>query len=235
MLLLDVWRFADDYIYRQCSLDARLDGFAKLVVDRARSAGVDEIVIVGHSVGAMLAIEVLDRALAADPDFVRAGPQICLLTLGATIPKFTLHKSADHARDAVARVAAEPAIAWTEIQSRDDLVSFYKFDPVALRRLAGDQLGGRPVVRRVQIHDMLRPRTFWRHRLDVLRFHYQCVMAADRPAPYDYFLAMCGPTPFVTWTTSPKGLLDFAAADLPRSQQSMVHVAVPQLSDRVQA
>lgn len=232
LLLLDDWSFAHAYIHRRRpSLYARLDRFAKLIVDRARGAAVDEIVIVGHSLGAMLAIDVLDRALGSHPDFAREGPPICLLTVGATIPKFALHKRADHVRNAVARVAAEPAIAWTEIQSRDDVISFYKFDPVSLQRLAGDRLTGKPVVRCVQIHDMLQPGTFWRNRLNMLRFHYQCVMANDKPAAYDYFLAMCGPVPFVCWTTSPRGLLDFVAADIP--QQSIGQMTMEQLLDRV--
>jgi hypothetical protein len=228
LLMLDLWSFADAYIYRRRpDLDARLDRFAKLVVDRARGAAVDEIVIVGHSFGATLAIDLLDRALGCDPDFAHAGPQVCLLTIGATIPKCALYKSADHVRSAIARVAAEPAIAWTEIQSREDFVSFYKFDPVSLQRLAGDRLSGKPVVRRVQIHDMLLPRTYWRNRLNILRLHYQCVMANDKPASYDYFLAACGPVPFVRWTTSPRGLLDFVAADAPVSQQSAVLTTIP--------
>jgi hypothetical protein len=221
-LLLELWSFADAYIHRRRpNLDARLDQFANLVVNRARGAAVDEIVIVGHSLGAMLAIDLLDRALANDPGFTRAGPQICLLTVGATIPKITLCRSADQFRSAVARVAAEPAIAWTEIQSRDDAISFYKFDPVSLQRLAGDRLNGKPVVRRVQIHDMLQSGTFWRNRLHILRFHYQCVMANEKPAPYDYFLAVCGPVPFVRWISSPRGLLDFVTADAPRLQQTL--------------
>jgi hypothetical protein len=234
MLLLDLWSFAEDYVYRRRpGLEARLDRFAKLIVDHARDAAVDEIVIVGHSLGAMLAIDVLDRALGSDPDFARERPPICLLTVGATIPKFTLHKRADRARNAVARVAAEPAIDWTEIHSRDDVISFYKFDPVSLQRLASNRLNGKPVVRCVQIHDMLQPATFWRNRLDLLRFHYQCVMANDKPAAYDYFLAVCGPVPFERWTESPRGLLDFVAADIPRSQQAIGRMTVAQLSDRV--
>ena len=58
-------------------------------------------------------------------------------------------------RDTIARAVAEPSIAWTEYQSRDDTISFYRFDPVALKRIAGDRLDGKPVIRRVQIHDMV--------------------------------------------------------------------------------
>jgi hypothetical protein len=234
LLLLDLWSFADAWVHRRRpDLDVRLDRFAKLVVDRARGGAVDEIVIVGHSLGAVLAIELLDRALARDPDFARHGPSICLLTVGATIPMVTLHKKADHARAAVDRVVAEQAIAWTEIQSRDDPINFYKFDPVSLQRLSGDRVNAKPMVRRVQIHDMLRPPTFWRKRLNMMRFHYQCVMANDKPAAYDYFLATCGPVPFVRWSSSPGGLRDFVAADVQRARQSTGQMTMTRLTDRL--
>jgi hypothetical protein len=46
-----------------------------------------------------------------------------------------------------------------------------------------------------------------------LRLHYRSVMANDRRAPYDYFLMVCGPAPFLDWTMSQVGLLDLVAAD----------------------
>jgi hypothetical protein len=212
--LLDDWIFAHDYLHgRRPDVDARLDRFAQALVAQSRDSTLDEIVIVGHSLGAMLAIDILVRALALDPDFGRRGVKICLLTVGATIPKFALHPRAQDIRDRIARVVAEPSIAWTEYQSRDDTISFYKFDPVALRRIPGDRLDGKPVIRRVQIHDMVTAETFARCRRNILRLHYRSVMANDRRAPYDYYLLTCGPVAFRDWTASPQGLLDFVAAD----------------------
>jgi pimeloyl-ACP methyl ester carboxylesterase len=212
--LLDDWIFAHDYLHgRRPDIDARLDRFAETLIARSREAALDEIVIVGHSLGAMLVLDILVRALARDPDLGRRGAAVCVLTVGATIPKFALHPRAERMRRKVARIAAEPSIAWAEYQSRDDTISFYKFDPVALKRIAGDRLDGKPVIRRVQIHDMLLPETFARCRRNVLRLHYRSVMANDRRAPYDYFLMLSGPVPFSAWTTSPAGLVDFIAGD----------------------
>jgi hypothetical protein len=212
--LLDDWICAHDYIHgRRPDIDARLDLFAEVLVKRARDAALDEIVIVGHSLGAMLVLDVIVRALARDAEFGRRSATVCVLTIGATIPKFALHPRAQAIRGKIARVVAEPSIAWTEYQSRADTISFYKFHPVSLKRIADDRLDGKPVIRRVQIHDMLLPETFARCRQHVLRLHYRSVMANDRRAPYDYFLMVCGPAPFVDWTTSPLGLLDFVEAD----------------------
>jgi hypothetical protein len=212
--LLDDWICAHDYIHgSRPDIDARLELFAEALLARARDAALDEIVIVGHSLGAMLVLDVIVRALVRDADFGRRGAAVCVLTIGATIPKFALHPRAQAIRRRIAEVAAEPSIAWTEYQSRADTISFYKFDPVSLRHIADDRLDGKPVIRRVQIHDMLLPETFARCRTHVLRLHYRSVMANDRRAPYDYFLMVCGPVAFSDWTISPLGLLDFLAAD----------------------
>jgi pimeloyl-ACP methyl ester carboxylesterase len=207
--LLDDWIFARDYLFgRRPDAEARLDEFAEALVARVRAGGVDEIVIVGHSLGAMFALDVVVRALARDPDLGRHGVPVCVLTIGATIPKFALHPSAHRLREVIARVVAEPSVAWVEYQSRADTISFYRFDPVALKRIAGDRLDGKPVIRRVQIHDMLSPESFARYRRNVLRLHYQSVMANERRAPYDYFLMVCGPVAFADWTMAPAGFLD---------------------------
>ena len=212
--LLDDWIFARDYLYgRRPDAGARLDQFAEALVARAREGAVDEIVIAGHSLGAMFALDVIVRALERDPELGRRGVSVCVLTIGATIPKFALHPSARGIRQTIARAAAEQSIAWVEYQSRADTISFYRFDPVALKRIAGDRLDGRPVIRRVQIHDMLSPESFARYRRNVLRLHYQSVMANERRAPYDYYLMVCGPVAFRDWTTAPVGFLDFVSAD----------------------
>ena len=207
--LLDDWIFARDYLFgRRPDAEARLDEFAQALVARVQAGGVDEIVIVGHSLGAMFALDVIVRALARDPDLGRHGVPVCVLTIGATIPKFALHPSANRIRDTIARVVAEPSVAWVEYQSRADTISFYRFDPVALKRISGDRLDGKPVIRRVQIHDMLSPESFARYRRNVLRLHYQSVMANERRAPYDYYLMVCGPVAFADWTMAPLGFLD---------------------------
>src|SRR6266478_1430422 len=212
--LLDDWVCAHDYIHGgRPDIDARLDRFAETLLARAREGGLDEIVLVGHSLGAMLVLDVIVRALARDAGFARRGAAVSVLTIGATIPKSALPPRAQAIRARIARVVAEPSVAWTEYQSRADTISFYKFDPVSLRRIDDDRLDGKPVIRRVQIHDMLLPETFERCRTHVLRLHYRSVMANDRRAPYDYFLMACGPVSFANWTTSPLGFLDFLAAD----------------------
>jgi pimeloyl-ACP methyl ester carboxylesterase len=211
---LDDWIFSYDYVYgRRPDVEARLDRFAEALVAGTRDAALEEVIIVGHSMGATFALEIVTRALALDPNFGRHGPAVCLLTVGSTLPKFTLHPTGERFRRHAAAIAGEASIAWAEYQARADAISFYKFDPVTRSRFYVDPVCGKPVIRRVQIHDMLAKRTYWRLRLRFMRLHYQFVMANERRSTYDYFMMVCGPIPFADSTLNPRGPVEFIAPD----------------------
>ncbi len=136
-----------------------------------------------------------------------------MLTIGATIPKLALHPRGGWVREASRRVAAEPSLPWAEFQARDDIISFHKFHPVELERFNDVNDGSPPVIRRVQIHQMLSEAAFRRYRFDFMRLHYQFVMANERRALYDYFMLICGPAPFWQTVNQANGSVDLYAAD----------------------
>jgi hypothetical protein len=130
----------------------------------------------------------------------------------SVIPKFALHPAAKRLRQATARIVAEPSIAWAEFQSRVDPMGFYTYDPATLTR-SGERLSGKPVIRHIQLDEMLTQESYSRHRRNYMRLHYQSVMANEKRAPYDYFMMICGPALFRSWMVSPAGLLDFMGTD----------------------
>jgi pimeloyl-ACP methyl ester carboxylesterase len=193
---------------RRKDVEQRLDGFAKRIVAAARANSADEILIVGHSLGATMAVEVIARALDQDPALASHGPVVSLLTVGATIPKIALHPAGKQLRAGMARIAAQPGIFWTEYQARRDPISFYKYDPAALRGFRANAKGQKPHICLVGLKDMLAPDTFAHHKLNHMRLHYQFVMANERRALYDYFMLLLGPAPFEYLSTIPGGALD---------------------------
>ncbi len=211
--VLDDAIFSRQFLYGQRpEMEKRIDDFASKIIERARKADVDEILVVGHSLGAALTLAAVARALKRDPQLAKHGPTLCVLTVGATIPKFSLHPKGDRIRQATQIVAGELSIQWAEYQARDDVVSFYRFDPVALKRVSRDHADGRPNIRRVQIHSMMDPASFKRHRFNYMRMHYQFLMGNDRRAPYDYCMIICGPLDFDD-ITAPLGGVDRFQAD----------------------
>jgi hypothetical protein len=218
------WIFARNYMLgRHPEMNARIEAFAARVMACARRADADEIIIAGHSLGATIAVDVLARAFDRDPALGRRGPKLCLLTVGATIPKLALHPRGAWLRERARRLAAEPSLAWAEYQARDDFICFYKFDPVKLTRL--DDSPGGPVIRRVQIHQMLSAQTLRRLRFNYMRLHYQFVMANERRAAYDYFMLMCGPAPFARTIMQPNGPADLYGADGSYAESSLCEAA----------
>src|SRR5260370_1433167 len=204
------WIFAREYMLgRHPKMNARIEAFVAHVVACARRADVEEIVIAGHSLGAMVAVDVLARAFDRDPALGRHGPKLNLLTVGATIPKLALHPRGAWLRESARRLAAEPSLTWAEYQARDDFISFHKFDPVKLTRLPspspppqagedksicpprlageGREGGDGPIIRRVQIHQMLSAPTLRRLRFAYMRLHYHFVTPNPRPPASSHF------------------------------------------------
>ena len=210
--VFDDWIFSRQYVYGQRpKMTARVDEFAKTLVARAQKADVDEIVIVGHCLGAALVVETVARALKLDPDLGKHGPTICVLTVSATIPKFALHPAGTSVRAASRLVADTPEIRWAEYHARDDVISFYRFDPVTLKRVSRERSDGRPNIRRIQMHDMMGMEQFKRYRFSFMRIHYQMVMGNQQRAPYDYCMVLCGPLPFDDITAVGGGVARFGA------------------------
>ena len=192
---------------QQPLMERRIDDFAVRILERVRKADVDEILVIAHSLGAAMALAAVARSLQQDPQFSQQGPPLCILTVGATIPKFALHPKGASFRQATRSVAGETSIRWVEYQARDDVISFYRFDPVTLKRVGREELDGRPNIRRVQIHSMMDPASFRRYRFNFMRLHYQFLMGNAQRAPYDYCMITCGPLAFdaITAPTGPVG------------------------------
>ena len=67
-------------------LDVRLEQHAETLLARIHSGTDDEVLIVGHSSGTMMAATVMAYALRRDPQLGNRGPVVSLLTLGQCMP-----------------------------------------------------------------------------------------------------------------------------------------------------
>ncbi|WP_375459365.1 hypothetical protein [uncultured Enterovirga sp.] len=201
--LLDDWIFARDYVRRDDALlGPRLDRVADEIVSAWRTGGADEIVVLGHSLGAVLAVDLLDRTLAREPALGEGTTAVALVTVGSSIPKIGLHGGAQRFRAALGRVADAPGLFWVEYQALTDAMNFYKTNPVQL--LLGRPTGG-PLVRIVRISRMLHRPYYKKIKRDFFRIHNQFVSANDLRAVYDYFMVVCSPISVTEQARSPLG------------------------------
>ena len=195
--LLDDWIFARNYIRGEHSvLGSRLEKAAESLCEAARGGEADEILVVGHSLGAALAIDLLDRALLIDPKLGEGRTRVSFLSIGSSIPSIALHRAATRFRAAVEQVANAPAIFWGEYQALTDVMNFYKVDPVIDMGIKGKS----PLIRQVRVKAMLDPaRTAASRAISIA-----CTASFERERPAGRLrLILCSPAvPFPPRTRS---------------------------------
>jgi predicted alpha/beta-hydrolase family hydrolase len=110
-------------------LDQRLDQFARQIVERLQQNLDDEIIIVGHSSGAMMAASALARAIALYPKLFQQPAKIGLLTLGQCIPMLGLLPYATKFRAELTVLSTQSDLLWVDLSSATDPICFSKVNP----------------------------------------------------------------------------------------------------------
>jgi pimeloyl-ACP methyl ester carboxylesterase len=184
------WQFA----HRQRpEWDERIARFAEYLVEVAKRSDADEIVIVGHSSGSFLGVDILARALELDPALGQHGPRVALLTIGGNLPIVGFLPVADGFRQQLRQLAIEPSIDWIDCQSRKDVMNFHPFDPIAGHGIDVGAARRNPVIVPVRFREIIDPKHYNRFRWKFFRVHFQFVMANERPHAYDFFMIVRGP------------------------------------------
>ena len=208
--LFDDWIFSRQYVRKGNSiLEQRLNRLAAEIV-AAANRDVGEILVIGHSLGAVLAVDLLDRALTLDPALGARNSPVTFLTIGSSVLKIGVHNGATRFRAAVARVALSPRIFWGDYQARVDIMNFYNLNPMAWMALPPED---GPVIRLVEIGRMLEHAMYRRIRLRFYRLHCQFVSGNDKRASYDYFMLVCGPVSAKSQTLAPDGAVSMIGED----------------------
>ena len=140
------------------------------IVECARDGADDEILIVGHSLGATFAVDALVRALEMDPEIGQAESR---RFAGDRRRHHSEMRSASGGSPA-ARTGAQAGARSIGVLGRaaiprrlDQLLSLRprRDAPIAKE---SDRLDGKPLIRRVHVRDMLRPETYAKYRLQTV-------------------------------------------------------------------
>jgi hypothetical protein len=172
------------------ALTGRLAEFRDELVT-ALLGGYDEVLIVGHSSGAHLAVELLADHLRAAP-VRRGGPALGLLTLGQVIPMVSFLPEADKLRADLAFLAGRSDITWVDVTAPGDGCAFALCDPVAVSGVAPPRQRW-PLVFSAAFTQSLSAERWEALRWKFFHLHFQYLFAFDRPGDYDYFRITAGP------------------------------------------
>jgi hypothetical protein len=186
-----------DYAYSAASrganppeLEARMADFSA-AIRAALDTDVDEVLVVGHSSGAHLAVSILSDLIRNGlPD---EGPQLNLLTLGQVVPMVSFLPDAWRLRADLAFLSEQEDIAWVDVTAPGDGCAFALCDPVSVSGVAGPDKKW-PLVFSAAFTQTLSPETWNSLKRRFFRLHFQYLCAFDRPKDYDYFRITAGPS-----------------------------------------
>ena len=162
--------------------------FAAAIAEAVADPAYDEVLVVGHSLGALHAVSALSRAMADDPRLGRDG-RLSLMTLGQPVAIFTVLPQAGDFRRELETVAAATHIPWLDVTSPSDPASACSLDPFRDIAMASK---GRLVQRSPRFHVFLTTERFQAIRRDPISFHFQYLRAPDVAGGFDYFAFVGG-------------------------------------------
>jgi hypothetical protein len=176
------------------ALEQRMTEFGARI-GAALQGGHDEVLVVGHSSGAHLAVSVL-------ADLIRAGavpgdrPVLGFLSLGHVVPMVSFLPDAGRLRGDLAYLSTRDELTWVDVTAPGDGCAFALCDPVSVTGVAPPDKRWPLIVSAAFTRTLSAAR--WRElrwRFFRLHFQYLCAFDAlpDTPSAYDYFRITAGP------------------------------------------
>ena len=165
-------------------IDARMSAAAQHLRRLLADDTIDEVMLVGHSVGGMLAIPVAAESL--DGADARMLSKFRLLTVGACIPMICMHKDAESYRDKMRQLGRHAQLKWLDYSAKTDGASFFMQNPFVLAGLLPPP-EGLPVLKSPRFFSLYEPARYKKLRYDFYNMHFLYLMATDKIGGYDYF------------------------------------------------
>ncbi|WP_102109225.1 hypothetical protein [Oceaniglobus roseus] len=172
------------------ALEKRMAEFTATIA-AALQGDLDEVLVVGHSSGAHLAVSCL-ADLIRSGQVPANGPALSFLSLGQVIPMVSFLPRATRLRADLHYLSARSELTWVDVTAPGDGCAFALCDPVAVTGVAPpDQKW--PLVFSAAFTQSLAPETWAKLKRQFFRLHFQYLCAFDRPKDYDYFRITAGP------------------------------------------
>ncbi len=176
-------------------LESRMAEFATAIAN-ALTDDVDEVLVVGHSSGAHLAVSIL-ADLIRDGRVPANGPKLSFLSLGQVVPMVSFLRDAHRLRADLQYLSARDELAWVDVTAPGDGCAFALCDPVSVSGVAPESKRW-PLVFSAQFTKSLSPERWKELRWRFFRLHFQYLCAFDQPRDYDYFQITAGPLTLAT-------------------------------------
>lgn len=185
------WHFARDMVDRSNEeTESRFTEFSKTLIFELNAKKYDEIIVVGHSFGSLWAIAALAQALEKQSKLLD-NKKITFLALGSSLLKIALSPNAQFMRDYWNKVTDNKNLFWHEIQTKDDWIAFYKYDPFELPQFNAPK--GDYLIDKIKFKDGMEKSRYKKMRRSFYTTHRQYILYYDKRVHFDYMLRLFGP------------------------------------------
>lgn len=174
-------------------LTPRAQAWADHIVERQQQDPVDEVLLVGHSVGTLVMLEAVDLLLQ-DPRWtaLQQGKPTTMVTLGQCCPFVALVPRAEGFRAMLQRLCQHPQLQWWDVSARIDPLCFYNTHPLARSGVPHQGLA-QPVLHNAKFFQMYESSRWARIRADKLQTHFLYLMTPDKRGNFHWVDVFYGP------------------------------------------
>lgn len=165
---------------------SRIRHFIEVIETKQKRNHVDEIIVIGHSVGSIVAVHLVAMLLKQYPHLTS---KIKLVTLGQCVPLQSGMRQAKLLNTHLSLLQNQPTVYWSDFVARADSLAFIKnHPPLALKT-------NFPIVKIVRFFNSFHSKTYAMIKRNKLRLHFQYLMASEIAGDYDYFRLTAGTLP----------------------------------------
>jgi hypothetical protein len=186
-------------------LEQRTALWVEEVIKRQQDNPVDEVVLVGHSVGTLMMVGAVD-ALLQDPRWqaLQQGRATNMLTLGQCYPFVAMvnRPFAQRFVAALARLSFSNQLNWLDVTAKIDPLCFHMAHPLAKTGI-NHQQAPMPVLRAASFFKMYTTATWQTIRDNKLEAHFLYLHTPELPGNFNLYTLLYGPSGFAQHTAQP--------------------------------
>lgn len=188
--LLDDWSAAYDRIYGSSKvLQERKVAFAQMLAQKLRNTKADEVIIMGHSLGTVPAIEALAQVWRTEPELISKQP-VSLLAAGSCLLMIALHPRAKSLREDVRTILNDTPVFWAEFQALTDIIHFYDSEPARALKI---KTSNPPFIQHIRFKFIHSPARYKQAKGNFFKMHLLFISGSQQKNAYDIGMFLHGP------------------------------------------
>lgn len=201
--LLRIYAFCAQYGFGDVpELEERIESFADQIAQTLQTIEekeIDEVLVVSHSVGTIIAIPILAKAIERSGIGEEALKRVSVMSLGECIALVSFMPKATAYREAMRRLISSPHFCWLDYTSVIDggcsaQLDFYKHSGIAVER------SDAPRYLSPRFHTLYLPETYAAISRNKYVVHFLYLMATEKDGDYNYIKMTAGHRRLCEWT-----------------------------------